>query len=74
MGTDPHDSGLVAAIIAMADALDLEVTAEGVENQDQLANLKRLGCQRAQGFLLARPVPATELDRLVAEAHRWEVN
>jgi EAL domain-containing protein (putative c-di-GMP-specific phosphodiesterase class I) len=74
LGTDPHDSGLVAAIIAMADALGLEVTAEGVENRDQLANLKRLGCQRAQGFLLAHPMPAAELDQLVAESHRWQVN
>ena len=74
LGTDPHDSALVAAILSMADALGLSVTAEGVENQDQLATLKRLHCQRAQGFYLARPMPAAEMNRLVAESHRWQVD
>jgi diguanylate cyclase (GGDEF)-like protein len=73
LGSDPHDSALVAAILAMAAALDLEVTAEGVETPDQLANLKKLGCQRAQGFYLARPMPAADLDRLIAEQHHWVV-
>ena len=40
LGADPHDTALVAAIVAMADALDLVVTAEGVETEDQLANLE----------------------------------
>jgi EAL domain-containing protein (putative c-di-GMP-specific phosphodiesterase class I) len=65
LGSDAHDSALVAAIIAMAAALDLEVTAEGVETPDQLANLKRLGCERAQGFLLARPMPVSALNKLL---------
>jgi len=73
LGTDPHDSALVAAIVAMADALGLEVTAEGVETGDQLANLRRLQCRRAQGFYLAPPMPAAELTKLVAESHRWHV-
>ena len=74
LGSDPHDSAIVAAILAMAAALDLEVTAEGVETHDQLANLKYLGCHRAQGFYLARPMPAADLDRLIAESHRWVVS
>lgn len=74
LGSDPHDSALVAAIVAMADALDLVVTAEGVENRDQLEVLKKLQCQRAQGFYLARPMPAAALDKLVAKSHRWMVD
>jgi EAL domain-containing protein (putative c-di-GMP-specific phosphodiesterase class I) len=74
LGTDPHDSALVAAIVAMASALDLEVTAEGVETPDQLANLRNLQCRRAQGYYLARPMPAAEMTRLVSEAHRWKVD
>jgi EAL domain-containing protein (putative c-di-GMP-specific phosphodiesterase class I) len=35
--------------------------------------LKKLGCQRAQGFYLARPMPAADLDRLIAEQHHWVV-
>jgi diguanylate cyclase (GGDEF)-like protein/PAS domain S-box-containing protein len=74
LGTDPHDSALVAAILAMADALDLDVVAEGVETLDQLANLKRLHCRRAQGYYLARPMPAAAIDKLVGESHRWQVD
>jgi EAL domain-containing protein (putative c-di-GMP-specific phosphodiesterase class I) len=71
LGTDPHDSALVAAIVAMADALHLEVIAEGVETHDQLAHLRNLGCQRAQGFYLSRPMPAADMARLVAESRCW---
>jgi diguanylate cyclase (GGDEF)-like protein/PAS domain S-box-containing protein len=73
LGTDLHDSALVAAILAMAEALDLEVTAEGVESQDQLANLKKLGCRRAQGFYFSRPMPAADLARFIEKSHRWDV-
>ena len=58
----------------MADALGLEVTAEGVETHEQLANLKRLQCGRAQGFYLAVPMPAEAIGRLVVESHRWAVS
>jgi diguanylate cyclase (GGDEF)-like protein/PAS domain S-box-containing protein len=74
LGTDPHDSALVAAILAMADALGLEVTAEGVETHEQLVHLKALRCQRAQGFYLARPMPAHDLDELVSTSHRWPID
>ncbi|HEX3087629.1 MAG TPA: PAS domain S-box protein, partial [Ilumatobacteraceae bacterium] len=74
LGTDPHDTALVAAIVAMASALDLQVTAEGVETHQQLAGLKRLGVPRAQGFYLARPMSANMLSRLIAVRHRWDVS
>ena len=74
LGTDLHASALVSAIIALADALDLEVTAEGVETQEQLANLKRLGCRRAQGFFFARAMPEAEMNQLVAESRCRKAN
>jgi EAL domain-containing protein (putative c-di-GMP-specific phosphodiesterase class I) len=73
LGTDEHDSALVAAILAMADALELGVIAEGVENREQLHILKKLHCQRAQGFFLARPMPGPALTELVTQAHHWDV-
>lgn len=73
LGIDPHHSALVGAIVAIADALGLEVTAEGVENQDQLASLKRLGCRRGQGFYFARPMPAADMNQFVAKSYRWQV-
>lgn len=73
LGTDTHDTALVAAIIAMAAALDLEVIAEGVETEDQLADLKKLNCERAQGYYFARPMPAAAINQLVADTHHWRV-
>ena len=66
LGADPHDAALVGAIVAMASALGLEVTAEGVETEAQLADLRRLGCKRAQGFHLGLPAPAEAIDQLIA--------
>jgi diguanylate cyclase (GGDEF)-like protein/PAS domain S-box-containing protein len=74
LGSDPHDTALVAAIVAMGNALDLEVTAEGVESRDQLLNLKSLRCKRAQGFYLARPMPPTQLDQLITQSYHWDVD
>ncbi len=71
LGVDPHDTALVAAIVAMAFALDLEVTAEGVETDRQLQGLRALNVTRAQGFLLATPMPADAIARLILEDHRW---
>jgi EAL domain-containing protein (putative c-di-GMP-specific phosphodiesterase class I) len=45
----------VTAIVAMARSLGVDVIAEGVETEEQVTELKRLGCHRAQGYLLARP-------------------
>ena len=74
LGTDPHDTALVAAIVAMASALELQVTAEGVETRHQLLGLKNLGVTRAQGFFLARPMSADAISQLVAQQHRWDVS
>jgi diguanylate cyclase (GGDEF)-like protein/PAS domain S-box-containing protein len=74
LGVTAHDSALVAAILSMAEALDLSVTAEGIENQAQLAALRQLGCPRAQGFYLDRPMPGDAINELVANAHRWQLD
>jgi EAL domain-containing protein (putative c-di-GMP-specific phosphodiesterase class I) len=74
LGTDPHDTALVTAIVAMACALGLQVTAEGVETSGQLSCLKSLGVRRAQGFYLAEPATADVIGRLVGESYRWPVD
>jgi diguanylate cyclase (GGDEF)-like protein len=58
LGTDAEDSAIVAAVVSLARALNLSVVAEGVERVEQVHELRRLGCDSAQGFLLGRPVPA----------------
>jgi diguanylate cyclase (GGDEF)-like protein/PAS domain S-box-containing protein len=62
---DPDDKAIVTAIVAMARSLDVEVVAEGVETEEQLAELRRLGCHRAQGYLLARPMNAAGVTKLL---------
>ena len=57
LGTDPHDTTIVNAIISLGRALDLDLIAEGVETRIQLAELRRLGCRLAQGFHWSRPLP-----------------
>jgi diguanylate cyclase (GGDEF)-like protein len=60
------DVAIITAIVKLARSLDLEVVAEGVERTDQLRMLSGLGCDRVQGFLISRPVPAEMLPELWA--------
>jgi len=54
----------------MAHSLRLSVVAEGVETDEQLERLRDLGCELAQGFLFAAPVPSSALDPLRSRS-RW---
>ncbi|CAM2861315.1 putative bifunctional diguanylate cyclase/phosphodiesterase [Komagataeibacter xylinus] len=51
-------AGIIRAIISLAQSMDIPITAEGVETQDQWAHLNELGCNQVQGFLLGRPQPS----------------
>lgn len=59
--TNPGNASIVTAIIALGHSLDLEIVAEGVETPEQLAHLRRLGCDLVQGYLVGRPVPASRV-------------
>jgi diguanylate cyclase (GGDEF)-like protein len=58
---------IIAAIVGLAAALDLQVIAEGVETEDEHRRVVALGCQAAQGFLLARPMPVEQLRILLEQ-------
>jgi diguanylate cyclase (GGDEF)-like protein len=64
-GKDPQASALVIAIIALARSLDLRVVAEGIEHQGQLDHLRQLGCDRGQGYLMARPLDQQAASALI---------
>ena len=55
---DPDDAAITSTIITMGHSLGLNVVAEGVEDADQVAFLRRHGCDEIQGYWLARPLPA----------------
>jgi diguanylate cyclase (GGDEF)-like protein/PAS domain S-box-containing protein len=67
LGVEQERTAIVEAIVGMARALSLEVIAEGVENEAQLAELIRLGCDQAQGHLFSRPLPAEKVAALIGE-------
>jgi diguanylate cyclase (GGDEF)-like protein len=57
LGSEPGEAAIVGALVELGHALGLSVVAEGVETEAQLAHLRDLGCDGAQGFLFSRPVP-----------------
>jgi diguanylate cyclase (GGDEF)-like protein/PAS domain S-box-containing protein len=67
LGIEQEATAIVEAIVGMARALSLEVIAEGVESDVQLAELQRLGCDYAQGYLFQAAMPEREVSRLIAE-------
>ena len=65
MLNDTSDAGIVSAVIAMAQALNLRVTAEGVETEEQLAFLAGHDCTAVQGFLFGQPMASEQVSQLV---------
>jgi diguanylate cyclase (GGDEF)-like protein/PAS domain S-box-containing protein len=64
--TDMSDLAIVGAIIAMARHLNIQVVAEGIEGWQQLEKLRQLQCNLAQGFLFAKPTPASQCRRFLS--------
>jgi len=62
--SNAEDASIVLAIIALAHRLNLQVVAEGVETVEQLEFLRANGCDQAQGYYIARPMPVQELEPL----------
>ena len=62
---DPNEVVIVEAILGLARQLNRIVVAEGVETESQLAFLRERGCDEAQGYLIAKPVPAAEFRALL---------
>jgi diguanylate cyclase (GGDEF)-like protein len=68
---DENAQRLVHATVALADALDLSVTAEGVETEEEAIVLRAAGCTAFQGFFFGRPAPAGEITALLGVDARF---
>ena len=68
---DGNGSPVATAMMHMAKAFDLTVTAEGVEEPHQFAGLQAIECDLAQGFLFAKPLPADEMDEMLRSHRTW---
>jgi EAL domain-containing protein (putative c-di-GMP-specific phosphodiesterase class I) len=65
LGRNASDTAIVHAVISLARSLELEVIAEGVEEESQGVYLAEHGCETAQGYHLGRPMPASMLGLLL---------
>lgn len=66
MEKNPDSMSIVRAVIALGRSLRIIVTAEGVETENQLAMLQSENCDQAQGYLLGKPMPRSEIAKLVS--------
>jgi diguanylate cyclase (GGDEF)-like protein len=71
LGTDQEDDRIVAAVVDLARNLGLRSIAEGVETDSQLARLRELGCDQAQGYVFARPMPADAVPTAAMTSEQW---
>jgi EAL domain-containing protein (putative c-di-GMP-specific phosphodiesterase class I) len=62
MQINPQQLMVVRGIVALGSALGLTITAEGVENREELIALQKMGCQLVQGYFFTRPLTATDFD------------
>ena len=67
LGNGGHDVSIVAAVNGLGLALDLTVTAEGVETMEQLDLLTQIGCPTVSGYALCRPIPGEQLATVLGQ-------
>lgn len=65
VSTGAEAAALVRTIVAMSESLHLTTVAEGIEDRDQVEHLRAFGCDRGQGFLFSRPLPAARLTEML---------
>lgn len=65
ISTDPNDAAIVRAIVQMAHTLNLDVIAEGVEDEAMLKHVRESGCDEVQGYLFSKPLPAQAFEAFI---------
>ncbi|MEM9500595.1 MAG: EAL domain-containing protein [Pseudomonadota bacterium] len=67
-----RNAAIIAAIVALADALDMETTAEGIETEDQLALIRNLRVSHVQGYIYSKPVPNADVKERL-QSGNWDI-
>ena len=70
IATDPHNSAIIQAILALGRGLSKTVTVEGVETQEQAAMLRDMGCNQYQGYLYSKAFPAEKLREFIENSRK----
>ena len=65
IGSDPESSEIIKTIVNLAHILGMDAVAEGIETREQLRHLKALGCEYAQGYLFAKPLPVKAIETML---------
>ena len=71
MGAAGEKAEIIGSIVTLARSLGMEVMAEGVETAYQLARLRELTCDSAQGWFFSKPRPPGDIQELIASRPRW---
>jgi EAL domain-containing protein (putative c-di-GMP-specific phosphodiesterase class I) len=69
----PADIAIVAAVVGMARALEMETVAEGITSEQQVHTLRELGCDRGQGYFFGRPTAPVAIAEMVRSAALGEL-
>lgn len=71
VGDNGEDSEILQTIILIAKSLKMRVIAEGIETEAQLALLQNLGCDFGQGYLMAKPMPKDDMEKMLYQKTNW---
>ncbi len=71
VGENGENSEVLQTIVSLAKNLKMRTFAEGIETESQLSVLQNLGCDYGQGYLMSRPLPADQMEKLLYQKHDW---
>ena len=71
VGERGENSKILQTIVSLAKNLRMRIFAEGIETEAQLAVLQNLGCDYGQGYLMSKPLPVEQMEKLLYQNHNW---
>ncbi|TWT80149.1 Phytochrome-like protein cph2 [Planctomycetes bacterium CA13] len=72
MLTSTENIAIVRTILTLADSLNLDVIAEGIETEEQRGQLLEMGCELGQGYLFSKPLDCVQIEHLICQACTWK--